>query len=160
MWPTIVAVLGTLAGVALTSVTQHLAQRQARADQHRQEVTAAITDLLEAVLAYRQVYWAGVNKVRAGDVTVLGWESFSGPRSAITAARDRLGLLTDDETLFTAGEAAAWAAIELPDIRLGPVNDGRFADDVDAALAAGRARSRGAHTALVHAGRAYLHRHR
>ncbi|MEU9559417.1 hypothetical protein [Streptomyces fumanus] len=160
MWPTIVAVLGTLAGVALTSVTQHLTQRQALADQHRREVTDAIKHVLETVLAYRELYWSGIDRARAGDTAGLAWEIYSGPRTAITTARDHLGLLADDEALLAAAEAAAWAAIDLNDIPLGPVGDGRFTDGVEAALDAGRDRARAAHTALVQAGRAYLHSRR
>lgn len=67
MWSTIIAVLGTLAGAALASLTQHWTDHRARAEQHRQDVAAAVRQLLAAVLAYRELYWLMIAAVRAGE---------------------------------------------------------------------------------------------
>lgn len=46
--------------------------------------------------------------------------------------------------------------MELPDIALGPLVDGRLRPDVETALEAARDRSRSAHAALRKAGAAYI----
>ncbi|MEW2290545.1 hypothetical protein [Streptomyces sp. NPDC047841] len=95
---------------------------------------------------------------RAGDTeTTEERAARASTRSAATVARDRLGLLVlDDLALLDAAETAWRTAVELPDISLGPVVDGRFEPDVEAALEVARERSRSAHTALRIAGAAYV----
>ncbi|MEU9273275.1 hypothetical protein AB0E04_49190 [Streptomyces sp. NPDC048251] len=158
MWPSIVAVLGTLAGVALAGYAQRATDKRARDAAHRQEVTRAVADLLEAVVRHREVHWLAVAARRAGDAETTEERSArASTRSAATVARDRLGLLVlTDPALLGAAETAWRTAVDLPDIALGPVADRRFQPDVETALEAARERSRGAHTALRIAGAAYI----
>lgn len=158
MWSSIVAVLGTLAGAALAGYAQRATDRRARDAAHRQEVTRAVAELLEAVVRHREAHWLAVAARRAGDVeTVEERVARASTRSAATVARDRLGLLVlTDPALLGAAETAWRTAIELPDISLGPVVDGQFEPGVEAALEAARERSRSAHTALRIAGAAYI----
>ncbi|MET8586413.1 hypothetical protein ABZX39_36925 [Streptomyces collinus] len=158
MWSSIVAVLGTLAGAALAGYAQRATDQRARDAAHRQEVTRAVADLLEAVVRHREVHWLTVAARRAGDAeTTEERSALASTRSAATVARDRLGLLVlSDPALLGAAETAWRTAIELPDIVLGPVVDGRFQPDVETALETDRERSRSAHTALRIAGAAYI----
>ncbi|MGW6455497.1 hypothetical protein ACWF94_06135 [Streptomyces sp. NPDC055078] len=155
MWSTLIAVLGTLAGVALASGTQLLTDRRARDRQHHQEVLAAAGDLLHAVVSYREVYWLRVDSIRAGEPDPTDRATVYGARSAVTRARDRLALATADPALTAAAEAAAWSAIDLSAIQLGEPADGQFSADVEAALTTGRERSRDAHNGLRDAVMAY-----
>lgn len=157
MWPTLIAVIGTLSGVALASTTQLWADRRTRTHQHRQDVAAAAAALLDAVLAYREIYWLRVDSIRAGQSDPVERAAFYSARSEVTRARDRLALATADPALVAAAEAAAWAAIDLSDIRLGDPADGRFAADVEDALDRGRDQAREAHTALRVAVTEYVH---
>ncbi|MEV5348914.1 hypothetical protein [Streptomyces achromogenes] len=161
MWDSLVAVLGTLAGVALASGTQVRVDQRARDAQQRQRVAEAVDQLLGALLRYREHYWLLVADIRDGaeetrDARAARYRA----RSEITQARDRLAVATADPVLTAAAEAAAWSAIDLSDIALGPVTDGRFSEAVEAQLAAGRERSRDAHTVLREAVTAYIHRTR
>ncbi|MER7936148.1 hypothetical protein AB0N99_08980 [Streptomyces sp. NPDC093272] len=158
MWSTIVAVLGTLAGVALAGHAQRSSDRQARLHAHRQEVTRAVAELLEAVVRHREVHWLFVESRRAGDAeTAEERAARATTRSAATVARDRVGLLVDAEPVLVGAIETAWrAAMDLPDIVLGPVSGGRFAPEVEEALEAARARCRSSHTALRIAGSAYV----
>ncbi|MFG2650967.1 hypothetical protein [Streptomyces sp. NPDC048436] len=79
-------------------------------------------------------------------------------RSEITRAFDRLSLLTTDPPLIHAASAAHSAAIELSHIAVGQATEGRFAEHVEAALAAGRGRTLDAHIALRAAATAHVHR--
>ncbi|MFM9446904.1 hypothetical protein [Streptomyces acidiscabies] len=157
MWSTLIAVLGTLAGAALATLAQRATDRAARTERHQQEVTAAVAGLLEAVLRYREYYWLMVTRVRAGDSETGEQlaERFR-LRTEITIARDRLALTARGTLLVDLGEKAAWAAIDLNDIPLGSVRDGRFTPDTETALAAGREHSRDTHTALRDAASTYL----
>ncbi|MFE0132414.1 hypothetical protein ACFWY6_12705 [Streptomyces sp. NPDC059037] len=149
MWSTLIAVLGTLAGTALASLTVHWTDRRARAAEHRQRVSDAASDLLAAALAFRELYWIQIADLRDGEpLTREGRADAMRARSAVTKAFDRLALATTDPALTDAAVEAAWSAIDLSDIPLGPVREQRFSEDVEAALAAGRERSRDAHTAL------------
>ncbi|MFF9524886.1 hypothetical protein ACF1DV_23330 [Streptomyces achromogenes] len=47
MLSTLIAVLGTLAGAALATLTQRATDHAARAERHKQDVTAALIALLE-----------------------------------------------------------------------------------------------------------------
>lgn len=157
MWSTLIAVLGTLAGAALATFMQHATDRAARIERHRQEITTALTALLEAVLRYREDYWLMVARLRVGehestDQLAVRYRL----RTDITVARDRLALTARGTVLVDLGEKAAWAAIELSDIPLGPVRDGVFDAATEAALTTARERSRDAHTALRQAGSDYL----
>lgn len=160
MLATLIAVLGTLAGGALATFTQRATDRAARSERHQQQVTFALTALLEAVLRYRESYWLMVARVRTGEPETTDQlaDRFR-LRTEITVARDRLALTAPGTTLVDLGERAAWAAIELSDIPLGPVHDGTFSPATEVALTAGREASRNAHTALRRAGSAYLLTH-
>jgi hypothetical protein len=157
VWSTLIAVLGTLAGGALAALAQRATDRAARTERHRQDVTAALLALLEAVLRYRENYWFMVARLRAGEQeTAEQITQTYRLRTEITVARDRLALTAPGTTLATLGEEAAWATIELNDIPLSSVRDGAFAPATEAALTAGRERTRTTHTALRHAGSTYL----
>ncbi|MFJ2392837.1 hypothetical protein ACIOTI_08825 [Streptomyces sp. NPDC087843] len=159
MWSTIVAVLGTLAGVALAGYAQRSVERQARKHTHRQEVTHAVADLLGAIVRHREVHWLSVESRRAGGAeTTEERTALATTRSAATVARDRVGLLVvSDPALLGATETAWRTAVELPNIVLGSATDGRFSPEVETALEAAREQCRGAHTALRIAGSAYVH---
>ncbi|MEU4996562.1 hypothetical protein [Streptomyces sp. NPDC021622] len=155
MWSTLIAVLGTLAGAALASLTAHWTDRRARDAEYRQRVLDATAQLLAAALEYRQQYWIQVADLRDG--VPLGREArveLYRARSAVTQAFDRMALTAADSDLTAIAVEVAWSAIDLGDIPLGDVRDGRFGDDIEGALAAGRERSRDAHTALRDAARA------
>ncbi|MBM7167389.1 hypothetical protein JQK87_02920 [Streptomyces sp. G44] len=155
MWSTLIAVVGTLAGAALASLTAHWTDRRARAAEHRQQVLDATAQLLAAALAYRERFWLQIADLRDGaPPSREGRADLYRARSAVTAAFDRLALTTTDPELTTIALEAAWSAIDLSDIPLGGVRDGRFDAVVEAALDAGRERSRDAHTALRDAVRA------
>ncbi|OIJ66020.1 hypothetical protein [Streptomyces mangrovisoli] len=159
MWSTIVAVLGTLAGVALAGYAQRSSDRQARDQAHRQEVTRAVADLLEAIVRHREVHWLFVESQRAGaPESAHERTARATTRSAATVARDRVGLLVVSEPALLGAIETAWrTATDLPDIALGQATDGRFSHEVETALEAARERCRAAHTALHIAGSAYIH---
>ncbi|GAA2110885.1 hypothetical protein [Streptomyces synnematoformans] len=161
MWSTLFAVLGTLAGVALASGTQILTDRRTRAAEQRQRVADAGGAVLDAVLDFREQYWLWVSDCRRGEAdTKAARVTRYRTRTEVTKARNRLARATADPALTAAAEEAAWSAIELSDIELGDadVQTRRFSDDVEAALAAGRERTRVAHTALLNALTAHIHR--
>ncbi|GGZ28368.1 hypothetical protein GCM10010387_22270 [Streptomyces inusitatus] len=159
MWSTLIAVIGTLAGVALASATQVWTERRTARREQRQQVAAATAQLLDAVIGYRELFWLRIAALRAGEPEEREERAaFYRARSEITRARDRLALATADPALIDASEAAAWSAIELSDIQLGTLVDGRFANAVEAALDAGRERSRDAHTALRRAATEHVRR--
>ncbi|MFI6288927.1 hypothetical protein ACIBCM_29985 [Streptomyces sp. NPDC051018] len=160
MWSTLIAVLGTLAGVALASATQLLTARRDRDRQHHQDVVDAADALLAAVLSYRELYWLRTDSIRAGEPDPTDRAAVYAARSAVTRARDRLALVTDEAALVDASQDAAWSAIDLSEIHLGSPVDGRFAPEVEAQLDAGREISRDAHTDLREAVTAYVHRRR
>ncbi|MEU3600869.1 hypothetical protein ABZ714_19420 [Streptomyces sp. NPDC006798] len=157
MWTTLIAVIGTLSGVALASTTQIWADRRARTHQHRQDVAAAAAALLDAVLSYREIYWLRVDSIRGGEADPVDRAAVYRARSEVTRARDRLALATADPALIAAAEEAAWSAIDLSDVRLGAPSSGRFAAEVEEALDRGRERTRDAHTALRVAVTEYVH---
>ncbi|MFJ4687073.1 hypothetical protein [Streptomyces sp. NPDC088789] len=158
MWPTIIAVLGTLAGAALATVGQQWADRRARAEAHRLQVADAVRALLAAVLHYREHFWLQIEGIRDGESeTSQERAARFRARSEVTIARDHLVLLTNHPALIAAARDASWSAIALSDVTLGPVTDQRFADAVEAHLETAREESRVAHTTLRDAGVAYVH---
>ncbi|MFG2631835.1 hypothetical protein [Streptomyces sp. NPDC048473] len=54
MWQTLIAVLGTLAGVGITSTYQRRAARTARAEDRRTEALTAVTALAAALADHRR----------------------------------------------------------------------------------------------------------
>lgn len=158
MWATVIAVLGTLAGTGLASVTQHLMGRRTERQQHRQEVTAVVADLMGAILTYRERHWLLIAALREGAAETAGDRALRyAARSAVTRAIDRLALTTNDRGLLTTGSAAAWSAITLSDITVGEATGGRFSEETETALDAGRERSRDAHTAFRETAATYIH---
>ncbi|MFE2041654.1 hypothetical protein ACFXAZ_12120 [Streptomyces sp. NPDC059477] len=159
MWPTIVAVLGTLAGGALAGFLQHWAARRAHEEQHRQQVAEAVRALLAAVLTYRELFWLQIAGIREGETeTPEARAARFRARSEVTLARDHLELITNDPRLINAARKASWSAIDLSAIELGPVDGGgRFTPEVEAALEAARSASRDAHDDLRNAGSAHVH---
>ncbi|MFJ1581571.1 hypothetical protein [Streptomyces sp. NPDC088182] len=161
MWSALIAVLGTLAGAALASSTQILADRRARAEQQRDAITAAAGQLLRAVLHHRELFWlmvAGLRTDRAQ--THEDTAALYRARSEVTDARDHLALVTTAPALIAAAEEAAWSSIDLADISLDSPVNGRFSPSTETTLAAARKRSRDAHTALRHAATAHIHHDR
>ncbi len=162
MWPSIIAVAGTLAGVALASLTQHAVHARDRRERQQQAVADAVAGLLAAALTYREVFWLQLAAARDGHTP--GPEdraAIYSARTAVTGARDRLGLATADPGVILAADEAAWSAIELSDIPLGrPDGAGRFTPDIEQQLDTARTRARNAHTALRNVGAAHVHLHR
>ncbi|MEQ4610667.1 hypothetical protein ABMX48_31640 [Streptomyces cavourensis] len=148
MGETIIAVIGTLAGGLLVTLTQQLTDRRARREQHRAQVAELTGQLLSAVLRYRQLYWLRTDALRAGEPDPVVRSDFYQARSDVTEARDRLALVVTDEGLLQAAGRAAWAALDLSDIDPGHPQNGRYAPEIEAQLDAARERSRDAHTAL------------
>lgn len=158
MWGTVIAVLGTLGGAALVTAAQHLLDRRARAERQLVTLTEAVRALLGAVLTYRERYWLLIAALRDGHAeTAEDRAARYAARSDVTRARDGLALITPDVDLIAAAEEAVWSALELGDITLSPVEDGRFTQEVEAALEHGRERSRNAHTALRRTATAHIH---
>lgn len=88
----LIAVLGTLAGGAVTGLLQHFGaartERRARQEQDRRDRMAAVTSLAEAVSAHRAAMWAlkdaelrGAPRERVDDLLDASHES----RAAVTA---------------------------------------------------------------------------
>ncbi|MYU31010.1 MULTISPECIES: hypothetical protein [Streptomyces] len=53
-------VLGILASAALAGYIQRFGDRRAREHAHRQEVTRAVAELLEAIVRHREVHWLAI----------------------------------------------------------------------------------------------------
>ncbi|MFE3560602.1 protein kilB, partial [Streptomyces sp. NPDC059193] len=85
MWQTLIAVLGTLAGVGITSFYQAYAARTARADTRRTEGLTAVTALVEALANHRRAMWVREDlRLRGEDWAAARTESHV-TRAAITA---------------------------------------------------------------------------
>lgn len=117
MLATIIAVVGTLAGVVLTGILSHLSQRaQRKADTdtaRRTEGLAAVTDLVTALADHRRAMWVREDLRRRGqDWTAARTESHT-TRSAITAPLLRVQLLLP--ALAPAAQTAARATYALRD---------------------------------------------
>lgn len=105
MWQTLIAVLGTLAAVAITSGYQARAARTARQETRRTEGLAAVEALVAALADHRRAMWVREDlRLRGEDWTTARAESHV-TRSAITGPLLRVQLL-----LPAAAEAAQTAA--------------------------------------------------
>ncbi|MFD6658871.1 hypothetical protein ACFWEB_27445 [Streptomyces parvus] len=155
MWESAIAVIGTLAGGLLVTVTQQLTDRRRQREQHRERVADLTGQLLSAALRYRQLYWLRVDARRAGEPDPVVRADFYQARSDVTEARDRLALTVTDETLLRAAGRAAWSALELSDIDPGIPEDGRYTPEVEARLEAARQRTHNTHTELRQAAAGY-----
>ncbi|KUF18778.1 hypothetical protein [Streptomyces silvensis] len=159
MWGTVIAVLGTLAGVALASAAQVRSERRTRREQQRDALSSAVEQVLGALETYRELHWLLIADTRAGDEdTREARATRYRARTEVTRARDRLALLTDDPALTAAADAAVEEAIRLSYISVGRAVDGRFADHVEADLAAGRRSTKEAHNVLRRAATDHVHR--
>ncbi|MFB8384961.1 protein kilB [Streptomyces rubiginosohelvolus] len=105
MGQTIVAVLGTLAAVVITSAYQSRATRTARKEARRTEGLAAVEALVAALADHRRAMWVREDlRLRDQDWSAARTESHA-TRSAITGPLLRVQLL-----LPAAAEAAQTAA--------------------------------------------------
>lgn len=102
MWESAIAVIGTLAGGLLVTVTQQVTDRRQQREQHRERVADLTGQLLSAALRYRQLYWLRVDALRAGEPDPVVRADFYQARSDVTEARDRLALVVTDEALLRA----------------------------------------------------------
>ncbi len=103
MWPSIVAVLGTLAGALTAGLLQHRAARTARAEQradtHRQDQLGAVTDFAAALDAHRSAMFhrERLALTDAGTEHQLEAQTKShDTRAAITAPHVRLQVLVPE----------------------------------------------------------------
>ncbi|MFD7014626.1 hypothetical protein [Streptomyces sp. NPDC059928] len=105
IWPSIVAVLGTLAGALTAGLLQHRAARTARteqrADSHRQDQLGAVTDFAAALDAHRSAIFhrERLALAEAGSEHQLEAQTRShDTRAAITAPHIRLQVLLPELT--------------------------------------------------------------
>ncbi|MFJ6758839.1 MULTISPECIES: hypothetical protein [unclassified Streptomyces] len=103
MWPSIVAVLGTLAGALTAGLLQQRAARTARAEQradaHRQDQLGAVTDFAAALDAHRSAMFhrERLTLTDAGTEHQLEAQTKShDTRAAITAPHVRLQVLVPE----------------------------------------------------------------
>ncbi|MGW2678089.1 protein kilB [Streptomyces sp. NPDC001436] len=103
MWPSIIAVLGTLAGALTAGILQHRAARAARAEQraeaHRQDQLCAVTDFAAALDAHRSAIFhrERLTLIEAGAEHQLEAQTRSHEtRAAITAPHVRLQVLVPE----------------------------------------------------------------
>ncbi|MFF3014878.1 hypothetical protein [Streptomyces sp. NPDC057939] len=103
IWPSIVAVLGTLAGALTAGVLQHRSVRTARVEErahgHRQDQLAAVTDFAAALDAHRSAIFhrERLALAEAGTEHQLEAQTKShDTRAAITAPHIRLQILVPE----------------------------------------------------------------
>lgn len=119
MWQTLIAVLGTLAGVGITSAYQARAARTARQEARRTEGLAAVTALVEALADHRRAMWVREDlRLRAEDWAEARTASHA-TRSAITGPLLRVQLLLP--AVAGPAQAAAAAVYALRDAAGHPV---------------------------------------
>jgi hypothetical protein len=106
MWQTLIAVLGTLAGVGITSAYQARTVRTARTDARRAEGLTSITALVEALADHRRAMWLREDLRLSGEDWAAARAESHSTRSAITAPLLRVQLLMP-ELADAAREAAA-----------------------------------------------------
>ncbi|CAL9328425.1 protein kilB [Streptomyces sp. enrichment culture] len=103
IWPSIVAVLGTLAGALTAGLLQHRSARTARAeeraDNHRQDQLAAVTDFAAALDAHRSAIFHRERLALSAAGTEHQMEAQTRShetRAAVTAPHIRLQVLIPD----------------------------------------------------------------
>ncbi|AKZ53065.1 Protein KilB [Streptomyces ambofaciens ATCC 23877] len=130
MWPSVIAVLGTLAGALTAGLLQHRTARtdraEQRADSHRQDQLAAVTEFAAALDAHRSAMFhrerLALNE--ADSEQQLGAQTKSNDtRAAITAPHIRLQVLLPE--LAGAAQQAADATYALRHATDRPVLDAR-----------------------------------
>ncbi|MFI9194164.1 protein kilB [Streptomyces californicus] len=111
MLTTLIAVLGTLAGVAITSAYQAHTIRTTRKEARRAEAQTAIETLMAALADHRRAMWVREDlRLRGKDWTQARAESHV-TRSAITAPLTRVQILLP--AAATAAQNAAQAVYDL-----------------------------------------------
>ncbi len=111
MWQTLIAVLGTLAGVGITSTYQARAARTAQLEARRTAALDAVTALVEALAAHRRAMWVREDlRLRGQDWATARAESHT-TRSAVTGPLLQVQLLMP--AVGTQAQAAARAAYAL-----------------------------------------------
>ncbi|GAA2105566.1 hypothetical protein GCM10009801_81750 [Streptomyces albiaxialis] len=116
MWTTIVAVLGTILGGAVTGALAHFSARSARWDElderRRSEAIDAVTALARAASDHRRAMWmvreAQITGVDAERVRVLRDESHR-TRSEITEPSVRVQLLIESDAVRAVAHEAVHA---------------------------------------------------
>ncbi|MGW0545407.1 protein kilB [Streptomyces griseoincarnatus] len=106
MWQTVIAVLGTLAGVGITSAFTARAARTARQDARRSEGLAAVTALVEALADHRRAMWVREDLRLSGADWADARTASHATRSAIT------GPLLQVQLLMPAVADAAQTAVQ------------------------------------------------
>ncbi|MFD7031969.1 hypothetical protein ACFWAR_28470 [Streptomyces sp. NPDC059917] len=118
IWPSIVAVLGTLAGALTAGLIQHRSARTARAEEraegHRQDQLAAVTDFAAALDAHRSAMFHRERLAleQAGAEHQLAAQTRShDTRTAVTAPHIRLQVLAPELAAHAERAAAATYAL-------------------------------------------------
>lgn len=127
MWSTLIAVLGTLAAGALTTVLQHRAARSTAdtahhrqaAVEHRRDVLTAVRELVTALDAHRRAMWvrevARLSSAPADEYAALRSESHA-TRTAISAPLVTVRILAPEVTdQAMAAAQATYALRDSPD---------------------------------------------
>jgi hypothetical protein len=105
MWQSIIAILGTLAGAAVTALFQQRAaaaeRRETRTADHRRDVLAAVTNLVTALADHRRAMWvredARLSGTDAERLATLRDASHT-TRAAVTAPHVTLTVLAPNLT--------------------------------------------------------------
>ncbi|MFJ4051745.1 protein kilB [Streptomyces coelicoflavus] len=111
MWQTLIAVIGTLAGVGITSGYQARAARTARQEARHTEGLTAVTTLVEALADHRRAMWVREDLRLRGEDWADARTASHATRSAITAPLLRVQLLMP--AVATAAQNAAQATYDL-----------------------------------------------
>ncbi|MYX75080.1 protein kilB [Streptomyces sp. SID3915] len=111
MWQTLIAVLGTLAGVGITSGYQARAARTARQEARRTEGLAAVEALVAALADHRRAMWVREDLRLRGEDWADARTASHATRSAITGPLLRVQLLLP--AAAPAAQDAAQAAYAL-----------------------------------------------
>ncbi|MBH5333984.1 protein kilB [Streptomyces pactum] len=133
MWPSIIAVAGTLLGGALTGLLQYRMERAARADRREEALRTALGELVAALGDHRRAMWQreDLRLNGAGREAVEAARSAShATRSAVTAPLVSVSVL--DPSLAPPARRAALAAFDLR----GAADHAALADRRAAAIAA------------------------
>ncbi|MEW1754105.1 protein kilB [Streptomyces angustmyceticus] len=115
MWQSIIAILGTLAGVSVTAWFQQRGQRAERtataAAAHRRDALDAVTDLVTALADHRRTMWLREDARLSG----ADWAAFRADshvtRAAITAPAVRVTVLLPGLAATVQAAAAATYAM-------------------------------------------------
>ncbi|MFD4400809.1 protein kilB [Kitasatospora sp. NPDC058478] len=117
MWPSIIAVLGTLAGAVVAGALQQRGARadriEARTESRRRDQLQAVTELAAAIADHRRAMWTREDLRLSGADTetyAAARAASHATRSAITAPQVRLAVLAPELTeVATAAARASYA---------------------------------------------------